>query len=89
MKRKDFNSVLASISVKGSLSVAKAKALPSAVRNQMMHHIVRNRQPVATCLLPDDIKQQDSWLNAMGYMYQTVSQKTGLMFQHTCEHVIQ
>ncbi|KVP16844.1 hypothetical protein [Burkholderia ubonensis] len=89
MKQREFKSVMASIAVKGKLSAQKAAALPSETRDQVMKHIVRNRQPIAICLLPDDIVQQDSWLNAMGYMYLSVSQKTGLTFRHTCEQTIQ
>jgi len=88
MKKKEFNAVIASICVKGALSPAKAKALPSATRTQLTTYIVRNRGPVAVCLLPDDVAAQDSWLNAMGYMYHSVSASNGLSFRHTCEHRI-
>jgi hypothetical protein len=88
MKKKEFNAVIASISVKGALSPTKAKALPSETRSQLTNYIVRNRGPVAACLLPDDVAAQDSWLNAMGYMYHSVSARNGLTFRHTCEHRI-
>ncbi|WP_434716014.1 hypothetical protein [Paraburkholderia sp. A3RO-2L] len=54
----------------------------------MMKHVVRNRSPLATCLYPDDISQENGWLNAMGYLYQTVSPTSGLTFRHTVEHII-
>jgi len=86
MKPKDFDAVLARITTKGKLSVAKAKALSSDLRNQMTQQLIKLRQPVVACLLPDDIDQ--SWLNSMGYMYQTASPTNGLVFRHTAEHVI-
>jgi hypothetical protein len=88
MKKREFNAVIASITVRGALSQAKAAALPSETRSQVTNFIVRNRGPVAVCLLPDDVAAQDSWLNAMGYMHQSVSARNGLTFRHTCEHSI-
>ncbi|MBU9199855.1 hypothetical protein KTD31_00380 [Burkholderia multivorans] len=88
MKKREFDSTLRSVSVKGKLSPAKAAALPSDTRAAMMKFVVRNREPLATCLYPDDIAQHGSWLNAMGYLYQTVSPATGLTFRHTGAHII-
>jgi len=88
MNKREFNTTLRSISVKGKLSPDKAQALPSDTRDAMMKYLVRNRGPIAICLYPDDITQQNAWLNAMGYLYQTVSPATGLTFRHTGEHTI-
>ncbi len=88
MKKREFNAVLGSITVKGALSPAKAAALPSETRSQLTNFIVRNRGPVAVCLLPDDVASQESWLNAMGYMHQSVSRRNGMAFRHTAEHRI-
>jgi hypothetical protein len=88
MKKREFDAIIASICVKGALSPTKAQALPSETRSQLTNFIVRNRGPVAVCLLPDDIAAQDSWLNAMGYMHHSASSRTGLTFRHTSEHRI-
>jgi hypothetical protein len=88
MKKREFDSIIASICVKGALSPKKAQALPSDTRTRLTNFIVRNRGPVAVCLLPDDLATQNSWLNAMGYMHQSFSARTGLAFRHTCEHRI-
>lgn len=88
MNKREFNSTLRGITVKGALSPVKAASLPSETRVAMMKHVVRNRGPLATCLYPDDIAQENDWLNAMGYLYQTVSPTSGLTFRHTSEHLI-
>lgn len=84
MKPRELNKIVTSVSVKGLLSATKAQKLPSETRDQMSKCIIRNRQPVAVCLLPDVL--DESWLNSMGYMYHTTSTITGLVFRHTCEH---
>lgn len=81
-----LNTLLRSVSVKGQLSPEKAKALSSEARDSVMKHLIRRRKPVAKCLMPDTF--DESWLNAMGYMYHSTSPTTGLAFRHTCEHII-
>lgn len=86
MKNTEFNALLRTVSTKGRLDPVKARKLTSDERHATMLHIVRRRQPLAACLMPD--QHDDSWLNAMGYLYRSTSPTTGLEFRHTCEHFI-
>lgn len=71
MKRKEFNSVLKSITVveegKKKLSLSLLKALSNDVKNQMIKVLVSARHPVLVALINSDT--DISWLNSMGYMY--------------------
>ena len=88
MKPIEFKKALESITTKKQLDPRKAAKLSTMLRESMTKHLIKLRQPVVTCLLPDDLLLQEPWLNAMGYMYKSVSSTTGLTFRHTCEHVI-
>ena len=84
MIKHDFNSALRIISTKGAIDTSKIAELTNETREAMVRHIVRKRQPVLKDLIPAEFDW--SWLNAMGYLYETTGCK--YTFVHTCEHAI-
>lgn len=90
MNKREFNAAInaACVKVRGKkiLSAAKARALPSEVRDGITKFLVRQRGQIMSDLLPDNPDWR--WLAACGYMYRTKSPSTNFNFIHTCEHQI-
>ena len=84
MKKRDFDNALRIISTKGAVDIYKIAELPNETREAMVQHIIRKRQPILKELIPAEFDY--SWLNAMGYLYETTGCK--YTFVHTCEHTI-
>lgn len=71
MKRKEFQSVLKSITVtedgKKKLSLDLLKELDNDVKNKMIQVLVSARHPVLIALINTDT--DIPWLHSMGYLY--------------------
>jgi hypothetical protein len=71
MKRKEFQSVLKSITVtedgKKKLSLELLKQLDNDVKNKMIQVLVSARHPVLIAFINSDT--DIPWLNSMGYLY--------------------
>lgn len=90
MKKREFGKLLNSICTgkgdKKRLDVKKIPNLTVEQRTGMALYLIRERGPVIKEFLTPEIDR--SWLNCMGYMYETTGKKSGYTFVHTCEHKI-
>jgi hypothetical protein len=84
MKKREFNALLKRITTKKMLDVKKIPFLTNEERSSMVYHIIRNRAPVITELIPPDFDL--SWLACMGYMYHTHGKNYN--FTHNSEQII-
>ena len=87
MKVSEFNKSLKQCSTGKRLDPKRVKALPEETKREAIYLIVRKRHAILYEFIPQDMDY--SWLNAMGYLYTTVSKTTGFMFLRTVEQVIQ
>jgi hypothetical protein len=69
VKKKEFHTILKSITTDGMVDLDKVALLTNEVRAKMVHYIVRYRGPVIKALIPPDFDLP--WLHSMGYLYET------------------
>ena len=86
MKKREFNKLLNSCrdKTKKLLDIEKIKSLTDTQKNDMLHHIVRNRGPILIELLTPLVDR--TWLACYGYWRITKGRQ--FTFLHTSEHQI-
>jgi hypothetical protein len=87
MKKREFNSILRTLTGKSGLILAeKAYALPVETKTLLANYIIRHRGPLLAAFVTPATDR--SWLASMGYLHETDSKESGLKFMHTSEHKI-
>lgn len=90
MNKREFNALMRRLSKKKRLDPALCAGVDTQTKKESIEVIVRNRQPIVMCLMPEYTVGDnfDRWLNACGYMHYTTSSANGLKFRHTSEQTI-
>jgi hypothetical protein len=85
MNQREFNKKIKTLATNNKLDPCKASKLSEEEKTMLCNYLVRERVPVACCLVPMD-REYLSWMVCCGYGY--LYMHNGLEFNGLCEHKI-
>lgn len=66
----------------GTVSLERLKGLSTPQKEQLLRQIVQANQPIAVDLLPDNLLDHEDWLTSQGYLFLSVSPRSGVLYRH-------